>query len=84
MVAGDRARHPACMARRLSIASLWFVAFLCLHELAWSVFGSPRILGLAIGGLAAAFILVDPWHLATPASTVRQVSSRLHADLDPR
>jgi hypothetical protein len=46
--------------RRLGIATLWFVAFLLFHELAWSVFGSPRVLGLAIGIAAAAFVIIDP------------------------
>jgi hypothetical protein len=57
------------MFRRLAIAALWFVAFLCLHELAWSVFGSPRALGLAVGGLAAAFFYFDPARLFTWRST---------------
>jgi hypothetical protein len=51
------------MFRRLAIATLWFVSFLCLHELAWSVFGSPRVLGIVIGGAAAAFFYFDPARL---------------------
>ena len=46
--------------RRTLIAGLWFFAFLCVHELAWSVLGSPRILGLAFGAAGAAFVLMDP------------------------
>ena len=46
--------------RRGVIALLWFLAFLCLHELVWSIVGSPRILGLAFGSAAAAFVLMDP------------------------
>ncbi|HEX5014208.1 MAG TPA: hypothetical protein VFV72_08620 [Candidatus Limnocylindrales bacterium] len=46
--------------RRALTASMWFVAFLCVHELAWSLFGSPRILGLAFGAAGAAFVLMDP------------------------
>ena len=46
--------------RRISIAALWFFAFFCAHELAWSFFGSPRLLGVAIGAAAAAFVLIDP------------------------
>jgi hypothetical protein len=46
--------------RRTGIATLWFVSFLLFHELAWSIFGSPRLLGLAIGFAAAAFVLIDP------------------------
>jgi hypothetical protein len=59
--------------RRILIAALWFFAFFCVHELAWSLFGSPRLLGVAVGAAAAAFILIDPVRLvrterpATPA-----------------
>ena len=49
--------------RRISIAALWFFAFFCVHELAWSLFGSPRLLGVAVGAAAAAFILIDPIRL---------------------
>jgi hypothetical protein len=72
------------MVRRLTISALWFVAFFCLHELAWSVFGSPRVLGLAIGCLAAAFVWVDPIRIVRPAATARPDGQRLEAGLDPR
>ena len=48
------------MVRRITISALWFLAFFCLHELAWSVFGSPRMLGVAIGALAAAYVWLYP------------------------
>lgn len=51
------------MFKRVVIATLWFAAFLCLHEIAWSVFGSPRVLGIAAGALAAAFVFFDPKHV---------------------
>ena len=46
--------------QRAVISILWFLAFLCLHELVWSIAGSPRMLGLAFGSAAAAFVLMDP------------------------
>jgi hypothetical protein len=72
------------MSRRLTICAVWFVAFFCLHELAWSLVGSPRVLGLAIGGLAAAFMWVDPLHLARPATTVQPDTRSLAPDVGPR
>jgi hypothetical protein len=57
------------MFQRLGIAFLWFASFLCLHELAWSVLGSPRVLGLVIGGMAAASYFFDPAHVFAAASS---------------
>jgi hypothetical protein len=71
------------MVRRLTVSALWFVAFFCMHELAWSLFGSPRVLGLAVGGIAAAFVWVDPLHLARPARTAGADGRRLDPGLDP-
>jgi len=48
------------MLRRTGISALWFVSIFCLHELAWSVAGSPRLLGVVLGALAAAFVWFDP------------------------
>ena len=48
------------MFKRIVIATLWFAAFLCLHEIAWSVLGSPRAFGVVIGTAAAAFYFFDP------------------------
>ena len=53
--------------RRISIAALWFFAFFCVHELAWSLFGSPRLLGVAIGAGAALFVLIDPLRIVRAA-----------------
>jgi hypothetical protein len=53
--------------KRVAVASLWFFAAFCVHELAWSMFESPRILGLAFGAAAAAFVLLDPLRLLTSA-----------------
>ena len=52
--------HAASMFRRVLVSALWFAAFLCMHELAWSLFGSPRMLGVAIGALAAAYVWLYP------------------------
>jgi len=55
----------------MAISTLWFASFLCLHEIVWSVFGSPRILGIVIGCAAAAFFYFDPARLFTVASSPR-------------
>jgi hypothetical protein len=64
------------MLQRLAIASLWFVAFLCMHEIAWSLFGSPRALGVVLGGTAACFVYFDPKHLfvSRPAGASQSVA----------
>ena len=54
--------------KRAVVASLWFFAAFCMHELAWSLFESPRILGLAFGAAAAAFVLIDPLHMLAGSS----------------
>jgi hypothetical protein len=56
--------------KRVAIASLWFIAAFCMHELAWSLVGSPRLLGVALGAAAAAFVLVDPLHLLATKTMV--------------
>lgn len=58
------------MFHRMAISALWFISFLCLHELAWSVFGSPRILGLVIACMAAGLYYFDPFHLFRAAPPV--------------
>jgi hypothetical protein len=66
--------------KRAIIASLWFLAAFCTHELAWSIAGSPRVLGLAIGAVAAAFVLIDPLRMMAGSSVqapqrTRQIGS---------
>lgn len=56
--------------RRAIIAGLWFVAAFCMHELAWSIAGSPRVLGLVLGVAAAAFVLIDPIQMLARTATV--------------
>lgn len=70
------------MFHRMAIASLWFASFLCLHEIAWSVFGSPRILGIIIGGVAAAFFYFDLARLFTVADSPRP-DTRISRHLTP-
>ena len=62
--------------KRAVVAGLWFFAAFCMHELAWSLFESPRILGLAFGAAAAAFVLIDPLHMLarSSANMPRQIS----------
>lgn len=64
--------------KRAVIASLWFIAAFCMHDLAWSIVGSPRILGLALGAVAAAFVLIDPLRmLAREAVDVPTPTARI-------
>ena len=56
--------------KRAVIATLWFLAAFCMHELAWSLTGSPRILGVAFGAAAAAFVLIDPLHMLASSAAV--------------
>jgi hypothetical protein len=68
------------MLRRTAVSALWFVSILCLHELAWSVAGSPRPLGIVLGALAAAFVWFDPlgqFHPLSRPSLPNGTSSRL-------
>jgi len=72
------------MVRRLMVSALWFVALFCLHEVAWSVLGSPRLLGLLIGGLGAAFVWADPFHLSRVTPTSRPDARTLDPGFEPR
>lgn len=56
--------------KRAVIASLWFFVAFCMHELAWSLAGSPRVLGLVLGVAAAAFVLIDPIQMLARTATV--------------
>jgi hypothetical protein len=60
--------------KRAVIATLWFLSAFCMHELAWSLAGSPRILGLAFGAAAAAFVLIDPLHMLARSTAVAPAS----------
>jgi hypothetical protein len=63
--------------QRIAISLLWFAAFLCMHEIAWSLMGSPRELGVVLGLLAAAFVYFDPKHMfASNAGTSTQSVAR--------
>jgi hypothetical protein len=63
--------------KRAVIASLWFFAAFCLHELAWSIAGSPRLLGLAFGAAAAAFVLIDPLRMLAGAAAAQKPLSQI-------
>jgi hypothetical protein len=66
------------MLRRTAISALWFVSILLVHELAWSVFGSPRPLGPILGIVAASFVWLDPFrqlHMS-PSPRLRNVSAK--------
>jgi hypothetical protein len=75
------------MLRRAGITGLWFLMVAFAHEIAWSVMGSPRPLGLVLAVAVAGFVWLDPTHLRhparqsrprpTPAPTVRSAESSL-------
>ena len=67
------------MEKRVIATALWFLAILFMYELAWSLFGVPRVIGPVLAGAAAAFVAFDPVHLFWPvregSPTPRQVAS---------
>jgi hypothetical protein len=62
---------PDAMVKRASISALWFFSFFCMSELAWSLAGSPRVLGVILGTAAAVFVAIDPLHLFFAAGPAR-------------
>ena len=48
------------------------------------MFGSPRVLGLVVGGIAAAFAWVDPLGLSRPAPTGQADATGLDPGFEPR
>jgi hypothetical protein len=74
------------MLRRTVVATLWFVSIFVAHELAWSIAGSPRQLGLILGVIAAAFIWIDPlrqFHPRSPVMGDRLMSGRIPSEAGP-
>ena len=69
------------MLRRSAISMLWFVAAVAVHELFWSLTGSPRPLGLVIGVMAALFAWIDPFRQFHPATG--EVGTAVVADRHP-
>jgi hypothetical protein len=48
--------------KRLIAGPLWFLAFAFMYELLWSVAGVPRVVGPALGLVAAVTVWIDPLH----------------------
>jgi hypothetical protein len=66
------------MLRRTAISALWFVSILLMHELAWSLFGSPRPLGPILGIVAASLVWLDPFGQfhSSPTPSLRNVAAK--------
>lgn len=57
------------MTKRSASALLWFAAMWVGYEIAWSLFGVPRIAGPIIAGTVSAFVALDPLGLFWPRVT---------------
>jgi uncharacterized membrane protein AbrB (regulator of aidB expression) len=74
------------MLRRTTVASLWFVSIFVAHELAWSIAGSPRPLGLILGLIAATIVWIDPLRVFHPRSQGmgdRLMGGRIQSEVGP-
>lgn len=54
------------MTKRAAAAVLWFAAMWVGYEIAWSLFGVPRIAGPILAGVLSAFVALDPLGLFWP------------------
>ena len=74
------------MLRRTTVATLWFVSIFVAHELAWSITGSPRPLGVILGLIAATVVWIDPLKVFHPRSQEtgdRLMAGRLQSEVGP-
>jgi hypothetical protein len=65
---------------------LWFVSIFVAHELAWSIAGSPRPLGVILGLVAATIVWIDPlkqFHPRSPVRGDRFMSGRIPSEVGP-
>ena len=65
---------------------LWFISFVLMYELLWSLTGVPRIVGPVVGLMIGATVWMDPFHwfwLAAPdrATTRPATSPKLQASV---
>lgn len=54
------------MTKRAAAAVLWFTAMWVGYEIAWSIFGVPRLAGPILAGGLSAFVALDPLGLFWP------------------
>ena len=74
------------MLRRTTVATLWFVSIFVAHELAWSIAGSPRPLGVILGLIAATIVWIDPlkqFHPQARAIGGQLMGGRMPAEVGP-
>jgi hypothetical protein len=65
--------------KRLMAGPLWFICFVLMYELLWSLTGVPRIVGPVIGLMIGVAVWIDPlhwfWPAASDSSTARPTSA---------
>jgi hypothetical protein len=74
------------MLRRTAVATLWFASVFLAHELAWSIAGSPRPLGVILGLIAATIVWIDPlkvFHPRFQGIGDRLMSGRIQSEVGP-
>lgn len=74
------------MLRRTVVAMLWFVSIFIAHELAWSIAGSPRPMGVILGLIAATIIWIDPlkqFHPRSQGMGDQLMSGRIQSEVGP-
>ena len=62
--------------KRLMAGPLWFIAFVLMYELLWSLTGVPRIAGPVIGLMIGVTVWIDPLHWFWPAAPDRSTGAR--------
>jgi len=70
--------------KRLMAGPLWFISFVLMYELLWSLTGVPRIAGPVIGLMIGVTVWIDPfhWFWSTPnGSTAARPSPALQASV---
>lgn len=67
------------MTKRAAAAALWFAAMWVGYEIAWSLFGVPRVAGPILAGALSAFVALDPLGLFWPRTSTEGASQGVPA-----
>lgn len=67
------------MTKRAAAAVLWFAAMWVGYEIAWSLFGVPRIAGPILAGTVSALVALDPLGLFWPRTNAETAAQSVHA-----
>lgn len=57
------------MTKRASAAALWFAAMWVGYEIAWSLFGVPRVAGPILAAAVSVFVALNPAGLFWPRTS---------------